>query len=586
MARGPTLFQPLKKINLDMKTPLLFLIFNRPEPTKRVFEEIRKARPSKLFVAADGPRPDRREDIEKCQQTRDIINNIDWPCEVKTLFQEKNLGCKIGATTGISWFFDQVEEGIVLEDDCLPHPSFFPFCEEMLAHFRHEEKIIMIDGYNIAGSSHIPYSYTYSRYGHLWGWASWRRVWKQYDVTMKIWDKPENRKKIRKAMNDRYQWNYREWLYNETYHGRKDTWDYQWESYRLFHGQLSVIPATNMIENLGFGADATHTKQLTSHLIIPGQEITFPLVHNPHIIPDDSYDRLLRPEVPATSMKMRKIKSTLKKLGKDLLPPLAYKVAKGLIRGKKTFQPRWNTLQYPPLKGLQLFFDPSGSWQSRMIEGSYDTFMFDRLKSLQVTGKTIYDIGAHIGYHSFYFARLVGPTGNVHTFEPHPKNVERIKAILENNPDIKKIIHVHEVAISDQVGTVDFTMHADIEGGRSSGNFIDKADTFWKKDVYEEKGFIHAQVPTVSIDEFVTRHGIQNLPDIIKLDIEGAEYLALQGAKHTLLTKKPRLFIEIHSMHNMFLVCTLLSSLSYHMRIAHIDTNGVCYIEAWADPKA
>jgi FkbM family methyltransferase len=565
-----------------MNTPLLFLIFNRPEPTRRVFEEIRKARPAKLFIAADGPRDTRPEDMDKCRLTREIVQNIDWPCEVKTLFQDKNLGCKIGATTGISWFFDQVEEGIILEDDCLPHPSFFRFCTEMLEHFRHEEKVIMIDGYNIEGTSALKASYTFSRYGHLWGWASWRRVWKQYDVTMKIWDKPENRKKIRQAMNDRYQWNYREWLYNETYLGNKDTWDYQWESYRLFHGQLSVIPAVNMIQNLGFGADATHTTQLTSHLILPAQEIPFPLVHNPNIVPDDSYDRLLRPPIPSSSMRTRKIKGWLKNAGKSLLPPLAYKGGKRLIRGRQIFRPRWNTLAYEPLKGLQVYFDPEGSWQQKMMKGTYDTFMFDRLKTLNIKGKVIYDIGAHIGFHSFYFARLVGQKGKVHTFEPHPKNTERIRMILDKNKDVSNIITVHEAAISDTYCTTEFNIHPDIEGGRSSGNFIGTADPFWSRESYKEKGFVKTQVTTVPIDQLKEKLGIKELPDIIKLDVEGAEYLALLGAKQTLLTKKPRLFIEIHSMRNMFQVTTFLSSLSYDMRIAHIEANGVCYIEAWA----
>ena len=230
-----------------MKTPILFITFNRPEQTDRVFAEIRKARPEKLFIAADGPRNNRPGDIEKCAKTRKIIEKVDWPCNLKTLFQDKNLGCKIGATTAISWFFDHVEEGIILEDDCIPDQSFFPFCAEMLNHFKNEEKVVMICGYNINENSEIPYSYTFSRYGHLWGWASWRRVWKQYDVTMKVWKSKENRRKIKKAMGDRQHWNYRQWLYNETYHGRKDTWDYQWESYRLLHNQLSIIPATNMI---------------------------------------------------------------------------------------------------------------------------------------------------------------------------------------------------------------------------------------------------------------------------------------------------------------------------------------------------
>ncbi|MES2216191.1 MAG: glycosyltransferase family 2 protein [Patescibacteria group bacterium] len=306
-----------------MKTPLLFLIFNRPEATAQVFAEIRKARPEKLFIAADGPRPDRPDDIEKCRLTREAVSNIDWPCEVKTLFQEKNLGCKIGATTGITWFFDNVEEGIVLEDDCLPDQSYFPFCTELLERFRHNENISMISGCNESQTTPSPYSYIYSRYGHLWGWASWRRVWKQYDVTMKHWAPRANQRAIKKAMHDRKMWNYRVWHYIETYEGRKDTWDYQWETYRLLHGQLAVIPTKNMIHNLGFGPEATHTVQTSSYLIMPRQQTEFPLRHNPDIRPHDAYDRTLRPRSKAFNIHVRRFRARVRQLLQSILPARA-----------------------------------------------------------------------------------------------------------------------------------------------------------------------------------------------------------------------------------------------------------------------
>ena len=303
-----------------MKTPLLFMIFNRPEPTWRVFAEIRKARPEKLFIAADGPRLDRPENIEKCRQAREIIKKIDWPCEVKTLFREKNLGCKFGASTAITWFFENVEEGIILEDDCLPDQSFFRFCAEMLEHFRDNTKISMISGCNESQATPSPYSYIYSRYGHLWGWASWRHVWNQYDVTMKIWASRKNRRLIKKAINDKYMWNYRVWHYIETYEGRKDTWDYQWETYRLLHHQYAVIPTKNMIHNLGFGPEATHTIQTSSYLIMPRQSVEFPLKHNPEIVPNDAYDQTLRPRVPAYNIYMRRFRTMIRQFCRLVFP--------------------------------------------------------------------------------------------------------------------------------------------------------------------------------------------------------------------------------------------------------------------------
>lgn len=308
----------------NLRTPLLFLTFNRPEPTRRVFEEIRKARPEKLFISADGPRPDRPDDVEKCKKVREIVSHVDWPCEVKTLFRDKNLGCKIGASSAITWFFDNVEEGIILEDDCVPDQSFFPFCEELLARFRNDERISLISGQIMIQNLDIPYSYTFTKFAHLWGWASWRRSWKHYDVTMKVWGDKRNRKMIKRAMNDPLVWNYKEWLYDETYHGRKDTWDYQWESYRLLHGQISIIPSINLIENVGFGPDATHTTQEDSPFILSRGKMSFPLIHNSNIQADNNYDLLFRPPIPARSMRMRIVNQKIKAILSFLLPKTFY----------------------------------------------------------------------------------------------------------------------------------------------------------------------------------------------------------------------------------------------------------------------
>ncbi len=307
-----------------MNAPLLFLVFNRPAQTAKVFDEIRKAKPEKLFIAGDGPRPNHPGDMEKCKKVREIVSNIDWPCQVKTLFQDRNLGCKIGATTGITWFFDNVEEGIVLEDDCLPDQSFFPFCTELLERFRNNENISMICGCNESQMTSSPYSYIYSKYGHLWGWASWRRVWKQYDVSMKVWADPRNRQAIKRAMNDSEMWNSRAWSYIQTYKGIKDTWDFQWEAYRLLKGQYAVIPTVNMIENLGFGKDATHTTQTISHLIMPRQQMSFPLKHNPELKPNDLYDHTLRPKQKAIPLEIQIMKSYVKSILASILPKPVY----------------------------------------------------------------------------------------------------------------------------------------------------------------------------------------------------------------------------------------------------------------------
>jgi len=167
-------------------TPVLFLIFNRPNTTQKVFNAIRQAKPKQLFVAADGPRKGKEGEKEKYEQAREIIEQVDWNCEVRTLFREKNLGCKIAASSAIDWFFENVDEGIILEDDCLPSQSFFRFCQELLEYYRDDTRIMMISGNNFQfGKVRGEGSYYFSKYAHVWGWATWRRAWKHYDVNMK-----------------------------------------------------------------------------------------------------------------------------------------------------------------------------------------------------------------------------------------------------------------------------------------------------------------------------------------------------------------------------------------------------------------
>ena len=173
-----------------LKTPILFLIFNRLDTTEKVFEKIREQQPKYLYIAADGPRSDVPEDQEKCRKTRAIIDRIDWDCELKTLFREENLGCRNNAVQAITWFFDNVEEGIILEDDCLPDPTFFRYCEDLLSYYRYDMRVMHIAGSNLQqGFKSDNASYYFSHIPWVWGWASWKRAWKYYDVNISSYKK-------------------------------------------------------------------------------------------------------------------------------------------------------------------------------------------------------------------------------------------------------------------------------------------------------------------------------------------------------------------------------------------------------------
>lgn len=249
------------KYSMSLSTPVAFIIFNRPDTTAKVFEAIRQAKPQKLFVIADGPRVDRPNEAEKCAATRAIIDRVDWECEVLTNYSDVNLGSKRRPSSGIDWVFSQVEEAIILEDDCLPAPSFFQFCQSLLEHYRYDDRIAVISGTNYQQEqSRTACSYYFSKYPHIWGWATWRRAWKDYDVDLQTWPECKQNNLLRSAFHDTYEQKCWTDIFDKVYAGEFDTcWDYQWLYTCFCQSRLSIEPNRNLVSNIGFGADATHT---------------------------------------------------------------------------------------------------------------------------------------------------------------------------------------------------------------------------------------------------------------------------------------------------------------------------------------
>ena len=241
-------------------TPVLFLVFNRPELTKRVFEQIRKIQPTFLYIAADGPRLNKQGEDKICAEVKNIIlSNIDWDCEVKTLFREQNLGCGKAVSEAIAWFFEHVEEGIILEDDCLPDLSFFEYCESLLETYRHNENVFMISGDNFRfGNSTVKTSYTFSKYCNIWGWATWKRSWNLYSYKMEDWPVESARGILQAVLKNKDEVEYWEKAFNGFFEGKIDTWDYQLQYTCWKEKLLCVEPAVNLIMNIGFGEGATH----------------------------------------------------------------------------------------------------------------------------------------------------------------------------------------------------------------------------------------------------------------------------------------------------------------------------------------
>ena len=276
-------------------TAVLFIIFNRPFTSKKVFEAIRIAKPSRLYIAADAPRLENISDAENCKAARTITDNIDWPCDVKRLYQNNNLGCNLGPRAAFNWFFSFEKEGIILEDDCVPDQSFFAFATSMLERYKHNKRIISINGSNLGYKPNHAFSYSFSRYMNMWGWATWADRANEIDYSLDKWKQIKYplwflyKKMSQNLFDADIHW-YKYWQhkFDLTVIKKEVTWwDWQWIWHQTLHQQLSIVPSVNLVSNIGFDSNATHTKESGNPASnIPIHPMLIPLEH-PEIIKSD-----------------------------------------------------------------------------------------------------------------------------------------------------------------------------------------------------------------------------------------------------------------------------------------------------------
>ncbi|TQM47080.1 hypothetical protein BDE36_4839 [Arcticibacter tournemirensis] len=273
------------------KSPILFLIFNRPDTTYKVFEKIREAKPTRLYIAADGPRKDRIEEESLCTETRAVSKLVDWDCDVKILFRNHNLGCKNAVSSALDWFFSQEDDGIILEDDCLPANDFFFFCDELLEKYRFDTRIRHIGGSNLQyGNTRGDASYYFANMTHVWGWASWKRAWIDYDKNLMKYEQKDVAIQLGKIFSDPLIVETWTEIFRMVKEGEIDTWDYQLGFINFFNNGLTIIPNTNLISNIGFREDATHTLSPDNpNANIPLGELKA-LVHPVYFLPEKEAD--------------------------------------------------------------------------------------------------------------------------------------------------------------------------------------------------------------------------------------------------------------------------------------------------------
>ena len=292
--------------NKGSNVPILMIFFNRSEPLKLVFEAVRNAKPSKLFLAQDGARKGHMDDIKNVELCRKVVENIDWDCEVYTNYAENNLGCGARMSSAISWAFESVDRLMILEDDCVPSNDFFPFCEELLEKYKDDERISMISAMNHLGkyANYNGDSYIFCNSGAIWGWATWKREWQYYDFNMKFINELNAFEKIRNSNYPRY---YKRDLLKQGKNRKKvfergerlSSWTFQYNMIRILQNQLTIVPSVNMSSNVGLTCEATHAssnlkmipKGLQKIFFMQTYEINFPLKHPQCVYCDNVFDR-------------------------------------------------------------------------------------------------------------------------------------------------------------------------------------------------------------------------------------------------------------------------------------------------------
>ncbi len=263
-----------------IKSPVAFFIFKRPEETAKVFETIRKARPAELFIVADGPR--NGEEKHYTDAARKVVENIDWPCKVERNYAENNLGCRQRVWSGIDWVFSKVDRAIILEDDCLPDQVFFTFCDELLERYAFNERVMHIGGTNFQQDNPLfkpQTSYYFSRIAQIWGWATWKRAWRKYDGRLESLPTVKKDEVFSNVFPNRTTRHYFEYLFTRTAEDKNDTWDIAW-TYTCFKEKgLCIMPASNLISNIGATASATHTGKSARLSNLPTKSLDLPLSH-------------------------------------------------------------------------------------------------------------------------------------------------------------------------------------------------------------------------------------------------------------------------------------------------------------------
>jgi FkbM family methyltransferase len=507
------------------ETPILFLVFNRPSTTIKVFRKIREIKPKHLFVAADGPRINKPDDFEKCKEVRSIISSgIDWECEIHKLYREDNLGCGLAVSGAINWFFEQVEEGIILEDDTLPDISFFKFCEILLEKYRDNNTVMHISGCNflknyVRGISNDD-SYYFTKHIHVWGWATWKSSWNKYDFSMKNY--MEKRKSLYKYFGKYAAFWDNKFL--EIFQKNINTWDYQWMYAIFINKGIAVNPSMNLIQNIGFNEDATHTKNPDSIYNSIAAE-SFSKVRHPFRIKVNAkkdefyYQNFLNVKFKNSSI--------LSKAGYKLAGILNKIFKKSRTENNLSQKEYFRLNNLPRYQSTETIFfgnkfripDASTFLSSYHEIFQQEVYRFNTSHQKPI----IVDCGANIGLATIYFKELY-QNAIVYAFEP---DVDLYEAMCFNISSFG-LTNVKCLNNAVSINNSELLFHK--EGGHS-GMLVN------------ENGKNVVRVKTKRLKEFLAQF---EYISFLKIDIEGHEDKVIIDIKNE-LSKVEFLFLEYHS---------------------------------------
>ncbi|KKP68378.1 MAG: hypothetical protein UR66_C0006G0079 [Candidatus Moranbacteria bacterium GW2011_GWE1_35_17] len=520
-----------------MKKPVLFLTFNRLDTTQRVFEEIKKAKPPRLYLASDGAREDKEGEKEIVQKTRDfILNNINWDCEVETLFRDKNLGCGRAVSEAITWFFENEKDGIILEDDCLPHPSFFNFCEELLDYYKDNKKVWHISGDQFMPNYSNGASYYFAKIMHCWGWAGWADRWKEYQFDLKKYDKTN----VNRFSDDKNVREYWKAVLERVKGGEVNTWDYQWTFKIIEKNGLCINPSKNLVSNIGIIGTHYSDASIDPNLNMPIFEID-KIIHPEKIEVDigavdyifkyhfniNFYNKLEDTCNNKVILNKNKLMMSLKKIKGVLMTILVKFFKKNNINVSEEY------LLFEKYRNKERFIEEEIIFKGRklripdVVSFAYQIkeIFSDEIYKFQsgTESPVIYDCGANVGTSVLYFKKLF-PKSKIKAFEADEKIYKILK---ENVGDLNDVELIHKaVWVNDE----NLTFNSEgADGGSLVGNFNDKqtVKALRLKDLLENEEVI----------------------DFLKMDIEGAESEVIRDCANSLKNVK-NIFVEYHSFKN------------------------------------